>query len=121
MFIIVANSKLRRPEPNNPHHIYCGRQMPGQPASPLGNPFHLDKDGNRDQCVQLFKEDLWRALNNKPCLRLNGPAAKQELSRISQLAQPNKTITLFCWCAPEPCHCDVIRAALLWLRRSNQI
>ena len=119
--IIVANCKHRRPEINNPSHVYCGRPMPSLPAfpaSPLANLYRLNIGGDRAQCVQLFKNDLWRAINGKHCLRLNSSAAKTELLRIAQLAQPGKVSTLFCWCAPEPCHCDVIRAALLWLRRT---
>ncbi len=115
MSITICNCKSQRPNPNNPKHIYCGRRMPGFSASPLANPFHLDKDGNRSQVIQLFKSDLWRALNDKPCSRLSGQAAKKEILRLAQLVQAGNPISLFCWCAPLPCHCDVIRAAIIWL------
>jgi len=59
-------------------------------SSIWGNPFKVGVDGTREEVIQLYKEDL---LNNKYLM-----------SRIGEL----KGKTLGCWCAPAPCHGDVL-------------
>lgn len=121
MTITVHNCKRQHPNPRNPKHIYCGRKMSALPASPLGNPFVLGKDGNRDQAIQLFRQDLWRALNHQLCDRLNGQAAYDELFRIARIVKDGNPVSLFCWCTPQPCHCDIIKAAILWLLETDNL
>lgn len=67
-------------------YVRCDR------SSEWGNPFELDKDGDRDQVCDNFKEHY---LPYKPSL----------LSRIHEL----KGKALGCWCAPLKCHCDTLK------------
>lgn len=62
-------------------------------ATPWGNPFETPADGTRDLVIANYSEHY---LRNKPSL----------LSRLHEL----KGKALACWCAPEPCHADVLRA-----------
>ena len=39
----------------------------------------------------------------------------KELWRLLDLARRPEGVTLLCWCAPQPCHGDVIKGALEWL------
>lgn len=68
-----------------PNSVYCGR------PSKWGNPFITGKDGNRTQVILLHKEWI-----------LNNPTLIQEAK--TELRGKN----LACWCAPKPCHCDII-------------
>lgn len=58
-----------------------------------GNPFKLDDDGDRDTVIASYAEHY---LPYKPSL----------LGNISELHGK----ALGCWCAPEPCHGDILAA-----------
>jgi hypothetical protein len=55
--------------------------------SALGNPFVIGKDGTRAAVIRKY--EAWLA---------------------QQAAQ--RDICLVCWCAPEPCHGDIIQRAI---------
>jgi hypothetical protein len=64
--------------------VYIGR------PSKWGNPFILGRDGNRQQVIQKYEQYL---LNN---------------ARLIQSVHELKGKRLACWCAPAPCHGDVL-------------
>jgi hypothetical protein len=72
---------------------YIGRAMPryGLQASKWANPFMIDRDGARDEVVVLYERWL---RDERPDLM----AALPEL----------RGRDLVCWCAPKPCHGDVL-------------
>ncbi len=105
--IYVDNLKSR--QVIGAHEIYVGRKMPGHPGSPLGNPF---KENRKDAIVK-FRIWLWEQI------KANSPASK-ELKRIATFAT-QFDIVLLCWCAPEPCHAEVIRNAAMWMIRNEKI
>ncbi len=63
--------------------------------TPWGNPFVLNDDGTRDQVIASYRDHY---LPNKPSL----------LNRIGELHGR----ALGCWCAPLPCHGDVLKEAV---------
>ena len=67
------------------YDVYIGR------PSIWGNPFVVGKDGDRNQCVELYRE--WIKIQPKLIER-----AKKEL----------KDKVLGCWCHPNKCHGDVL-------------
>jgi hypothetical protein len=77
--------------------IYCGRSMPWHgkrlKGSPFANPFKLGRnatDAERVECIAMYE----RWLMMQPDL----------LAQLHTLAGHD----LACWCAPLPCHCDVL-------------
>jgi hypothetical protein len=60
--------------------------------SPWGNPFEMPEDGDRKTVIQNYEDHY---LPYKPGL----------LSRLETL----RGKVLGCWCAPEPCHGDVLK------------
>lgn len=68
-----------------PYDVYIGR--PGK----WGNPFVIGRDGDRDEVIIAYRS--W--LLGQPDLV---QAAKTEL----------RGKVLACWCAPKPCHGDVL-------------
>lgn len=70
--------------------VYIGRALGKWPGSPFANPFKVGRDGNRQQCIERYREYLL----SKPEL----------LALLPQL----KGKTLGCWCKPQDCHGDVI-------------
>jgi hypothetical protein len=67
-----------------PFDVYIGR------PSKWGNPFVIGRDGTRDEVIEKYR----RWITRQPAL----------LADIKTLAGK----TLGCWCAPQPCHGDVL-------------
>jgi len=68
-----------------PNSVYIGR------PSKWGNPFTIGRDGTREEVIEKYRE--W--LKTQPQLI---EAAKRELAGKD----------LVCFCAPKPCHGDVL-------------
>ena len=66
------------------YDVYCGR------PSRWGNPFEVGKDGTRKEVIEKFEK--WLAHNS------------ELLKDIGEL----KGKILGCWCAPLPCHCEIL-------------
>ena len=65
-----------------------------------GNPFRLGADGDREQVIARYRADLWRRIRA-------GEIALEELAGL-------EGCWLACWCAPLPCHGDVLARAAAW-------
>ncbi len=63
-------------------------------ASPFCNPFKVGKDGTRDEVIEKYKIYIKAKLRDNPSLVDDLRAMKGK--------------NLGCWCAPEPCHADVL-------------
>lgn len=81
------------------NHEYIGR------PSPLGNPFVWDKSTPKGSTIPKYKIWLEEKIKNKD------PKVMEELWRLLRIAQ-NGDLNLGCWCAPGPCHGDVIKEVL---------
>jgi len=69
-----------------------GRLVPVDRRTEWGNPFEMPYDGDRETVIRNYAEHY---LPYKPSL----------LARVGELGGK----ALACWCAPEPCHGDVLR------------
>jgi hypothetical protein len=67
------------------HDVYVGR------PSPYGNPFKEGTDGTRAEVIRLFEDWLLRQPELLEDVRTN-----------------LRGKILGCWCAPLPCHADVL-------------
>ena len=65
--------------------VYIGR------PSKWGNPFHIGLDGSREDVIRLFKYQI---------------ASNPEYIRDVRIELKDKI--LGCWCAPLPCHGDIL-------------
>lgn len=81
----VINSRPRVVHCRKEHYdVYIGR------GSKWGNPFRIGEDGTRAQVIAKYREYLM--------------ASPELLAAIPELAGK----ILGCWCAPKPCHGDVL-------------
>jgi hypothetical protein len=71
-----------------PGDVYIGR------GSKFGNPYQIPWDGTRQQVINLYRMYL------DDCIR-RGVITLEELRSL-------KGKTLGCFCAPQPCHGDVL-------------
>jgi hypothetical protein len=82
----------------------CGEYV-GRP-SVLGHPYVVGRHGTQAHVVaryRLWLRQQWR----------RGGAVRQELERLAAKYRRDGQLILLCWCAPRPCHADVIREAVL--------
>lgn len=76
--------------------LYCGRgsRWHGLPTSPFANPFPIAATDTRDVVITKFREYISR----RPDL----------IEALAQKVKADGVEFFVCWCAPEPCHCDVL-------------
>jgi alkylated DNA repair dioxygenase AlkB len=84
--------------------VYIGR------PSLLGNPYSVREYG-RQEAISLYRRWLWDRI-------LEQGVVYAELKRLAELAKRGD-LTLICWCAPEPCHGEVVRKAIEWLNSAE--
>ena len=93
-------------------HLYCGRGTPppGQIKTDLGNPNWMPDESHRDRVCDAYERNLDEAAHpHWPRIR-----------RIAQRIEEGLSVALYCHCAPEHCHCDVIRRKALELLTTPQ-
>jgi len=74
--------------------------------SPLGNPYYREPRGIS---IPKYKRWLWEKMQNP------GSVQSEMLRTLIRLYKQTGELTLLCWCAPEPCHADVVKSALEWM------
>lgn len=104
MTITIVNCRKQKPD------IYCGRAYKGYPASPLGNPFPMASEADRDVVIEKYRRWLWKKIKAHDLNVLY--ALRLILDRASSESVPRPPVNLGCWCAPKRCHCECIISAL---------
>lgn len=93
--ITVINSRSMT-ELDRAYGIYVGR------GSPLGNPYRVGPDGTREQVIEKYRHWLDFAIREKKT------EIMVALRYIAAKHADHLFIRLICYCAPLPCHADVI-------------
>jgi hypothetical protein len=92
--------------------VYVGRENHTNPRlaqSPLANPYHIGKDGDRDEVICKYR--AWLHKQTK-----SDTPARRELERLVNAHKfQGSNLTLLCWCAPQHCHAEIIKSAIEWL------
>lgn len=72
--------------------VYIGREnsRAGLPESIWANPFKIGLDGTREDVIRKYRKYI--------------ESRKDLIKRLPELRDK----TLACWCAPKPCHGDVL-------------
>jgi hypothetical protein len=100
--------KVKRGTPMASGDVYVARSMPGLMGSVLGNPFVIGKHGDRASVIAQYRVWLWAKMQEHG-------AEYDELVAIANRVKAGEQLTLLCWCAPQPCHAEIIIAAVRWL------
>jgi hypothetical protein len=80
-------SKRKGAEPAPADAVYVGR------PTQFGNPFVVGVDGDQGECVEMYRDFI------------TDPDAAVLRKRIRAELRGKD---LVCWCAPKPCHADVL-------------
>ena len=83
-------------------------QYVGRP-SVLGNPFPMHTESSRTEVIEKYRKWLWAKIKR------NNARVMAELNRLQAIAD-NGDLVLVCWCAPLPCHADVIKKCIEWMQ-----
>lgn len=75
----------------------------------LGNPFPLKDESKRDECIEQFRQYLWKEMKGNGEVRI----------LMRKLAYSTESFALLCCCKPKSCHTDVIKNALIWMKQTN--
>ena len=80
-----------------PGDVYIGRSNSFYhlPASPFANPFPITVNQNRDAVLEKYEAYIRAKLGKEMSLKI----------QLIHLADANR---LVCWCAPLPCHGDIL-------------
>ena len=87
--------------------VYVGR------PSVLGNPYVIGPDGSRHDVVDQYRAWL------REQYRHDG-AVRRALRQLTMRYLTDGALTLICWCAPQPCHAEVIRDAVLGMVQARE-
>ena len=80
-------------------------QYIGRP-SPLGNPFSIKmRERTREQAIAEYRDWLTERLTYD-C------STRTEFNHLLDILKVHGELTLVCWCAPLPCHGDVVKEFL---------
>jgi hypothetical protein len=90
------------PRAADPRAVYVGRRTRTRTGSALANPWRIGAGADRAQVVAFYELWLGRQLQRPES------HAAIALARLVELARAGD-LYLVCWCAPEPCHADVIK------------
>lgn len=91
---------------NGYEYIGRGNQWKGLRASPLANRFRIGFDGDRDEVIAKY--EVW--LRGR--IHSGDREVLDELARLASIVVRLGHIELACFCAPQACHGDVIKAAI---------
>ena len=92
---------------------YIGRSGKGA-SSALGNPFMINRDGDRAEVIRKYKQWLWQQV------QVQNPSVMNELQELLKKARSSEGVTLLCFCAPLACHGDVIKSCLEWMEGQDE-
>ena len=68
-----------------------------------GNPYQIGPGADREEVIERYRRHLWRQIRR-------GDVSLEDLAALAE------SKGLACWCAPRPCHADVLARAALWAR-----
>ena len=74
--------------------------------SPLGNPWILDDERNRNRVCDLYATWLDKQV------QLKNEVVIREIDRLRRLHEERGDLTLVCFCVPKRCHAEAIKALL---------
>lgn len=105
MPFFIFNRKMINQGTQDP--TWCDEVVSVARPSVLGNPFPIGQGPNstRANVIGRYRRHLWEKF------KANDPEVMSELLRLGQLSAEGKNVALVCWCAPLPCHAEVIARA----------
>lgn len=103
MNIVIKN--LRNEKPVESWQVRVDR------ASPLGNPFFMKNEEQRDLVCDKYVEWFADVVDN---IEADYPLQRREIGRLLSIYKQYGKLELFCWCVPRRCHAETIKDYLTY-------
>lgn len=100
MIVIITNKR------SGGQGHYVGR------PSPLGNPYRMRDEAEREQVIAQYARWLRKRL-------LKDDQVRSEINRLYRELTQTGRLELTCWCSPRRCHAEVIAGALVQAARAR--
>jgi hypothetical protein len=97
--VTVTVTNQHKPDSLGPR-VYVGR------GSPLGNPFRMAKESDRDQVCEAYEVWLRKQYRLPPSLQ------RTALDQLVARHRAGEDLRLECFCAPKRCHADFVKHAI---------
>lgn len=104
--ITVTSKRPRGTQAPGATIVYIGR------PSVLGNPFPMSKESERAQVIEQYRD--WLRAQYK-----TNPRVRSALESLAARSRAGEHLALQCWCAPLPCHGDVIAEAIAGINKES--
>jgi hypothetical protein len=103
---MITIHNLRNEKPSEPYDVIVDRR------SPLGNPFSMSDESQRDEVCDRYEGWFQDMLTMKPITPYNSPKVHSsfgvEILRLQETYKKHGKLRLFCWCTPKRCHAETI-------------
>ena len=97
---MIEICNIRNGHPTEAYDFYIDRR------SPVGNPFPMKKEAQRDIVCDAYEEHFARMV------KLGNHEFVGYLTTMSKALAIHGKVRLFCWCAPKRCHGEMIKQYL---------
>jgi hypothetical protein len=101
MKVLIKNMREEKPKEEWQVKVY-------RHSSPLGNPFLLELEEERDLVCDKYAKWFWETYDYDSS---SSPFIK-ELTRLLDIRRKYGKVELFCWCHPKRCHAETIKEFL---------
>ena len=95
----IAVTNRHKPDDAGPR-VYVGR------GSPLGNPFRMASEADRDKVCEAYEAWLRKQY------RQPGSPQRAALDQLVARHRAGEDLRLECFCAPKRCHADFVKHAI---------
>lgn len=110
----VENMHWYKTKPVPADAVYIGRpRRPRDYESLLGNPFGTAQNPSRS--LIICNDPLVAYRDYLTELMETDTPQRREIARLAALPDG----VLLCWCAPKPCHADVVAAVIAWYQQTD--
>jgi hypothetical protein len=113
MKIIVENMRNFQANVRGATNSELHHQVHRRCSSSLGNPFPMEHESQREDVIAEYRIWLWVMIKsgNEPVLN--------ELRMLARAVHEHRVVTLYCYCAPKPCHANVVARAVDWIIKTE--
>lgn len=99
----------------NKHNSYKRKDyiyIPIYRPHPLGNPYVLTKEEQRNDVIEKFK-------NNFDLLYSEKEEFKKAIDDVIIILSKGQNVAMECYCKPKPCHGDIIKEKILEMMKNK--
>lgn len=99
---------MREKTPANHTAVYIGRGKAGK-TNPLGNPFSMKNESQRDAVCEQHIEHV------KKQWKIKNSPLRNEIIKLAKRYANGENLALQCFCSPRRCHGEYLAKVIIWV------